>query len=143
MLIITNIRNLFKTLIFLLFIFSLCGCNYISQQYRNMMNHPLQGEILSPSEIPENSVVTISLSSVGALNLVENNISNYQIKIEERGKTINFVLYLDDEVINTPKPLGLSVRIEKNGELLMMSKNIVTLPQNLSEKISIPVITIH
>lgn len=134
------VTNIFKPFLFLLFVFSLCGCNYISQQYRSLINHQLQGEIYAQSEIPENSLVTISLHSVDGLNLVENNISNYQITTEESSKIINFVIYLSDEIINSPKHLELSIRIEKDGELLMMSQNITSLPKNLSEKLSIPVI---
>lgn len=136
------VTNIFKPF-FLLFIFSLCGCNYISQQYRSLTNYQLQGEIYAQSEIPENSLITISLNSVDGLSSVKNNVSNYQITTEGSSKIINFVIYLADELVYTTKPVELSIRIEKDGELLMMSQNMTSLSKNLSEKLSIPVIKTH
>ncbi|MEQ4676053.1 hypothetical protein ABN063_15940 [Providencia vermicola] len=139
MLIIGTLNKIYKPLISLFFISTLLGCSYLPKAIQNSSNHQLQGVIYSPSIIPENSEITISISPIDTLLSPTENLLNYQLRSKDADKTIDFKINLLENTAKNMEKLGISIRIEKNSELIMMSNKITKLPDNLSEKITLTV----
>ncbi|HGN1706447.1 TPA: hypothetical protein ACKRTE_002320 [Providencia rettgeri] len=141
MLIIKILSKTYRYLFTLLFISTLLGCSYFPKSFLSNTSNQLQGEIYSQSIIPENSEITLSISPINALVSPEKRLLNYQLHTKEANKVISFEINLLDEIINNTTQLGISIRVEKNGELVMMSNKITELPRNLSEKIKLSVVS--
>ncbi|MGG4609553.1 YbaY family lipoprotein [Providencia sp. Me31A] len=142
MLIIKTLSEICKFLFPILFISALLGCSYFPKNILGNTTNQLQGEIFSQSIIPENSEITLSISPINTLTSPENNLLNYQLHTKEANKKIKFKINLIEKTINNRIKLGISIRIEKNGELIMMSNKITELPRNVSEKIILSVVSI-
>ncbi|MGF7482457.1 hypothetical protein [Providencia sp. SP181] len=137
--IIITLKKIYKPLFSLLFISTLLGCSYFPKVLQISSSHQLQGVIYSPSIIPDNSEITISISPIDASLSPTENLLNYQLRSKGANKTINFEINLPEKVANSTAKLGISIRIEKNSELIMMSNKITKLPDDLSEKITLTV----
>lgn len=135
MLIIRTLNKIYKPLFSLLFISTLLGCSYFPKAIQNSSSYQLQGVIYSPSIIPENSEITISISPIDTLLSPTENLLSYQLHSKNANKSIKFKINLLEKVVKNTTKLGISVRIEKNGELIMMSNKITELTDNLSEEI--------
>ncbi|GAB1439403.1 hypothetical protein MASR2M36_21740 [Providencia sp.] len=142
MLIIKILNKTYKSLFSLLLISTLLGCSYFPKNLFSNTKNQLQGEIHSQSIIPENSKITLSISPINTLASAKENLLNYQLYTKEANKVISFKIDLLDEIANKVAILGISIRVEKNGELIMMSNKITELPRNFSEKVTLPLISI-
>lgn len=140
MIIIKTLSKIYKPLFSLLFISTLLGCSYFPKNFLSSPDNQLQGEIYSQSIIPENSEVTLSISPVDTSASPKESLLNYQLNTNEASKVISFKLDLLEELVNNAPKLGISIRVEKKGELVMMSNKVTELPRNLSEKIKLSVI---
>lgn len=139
MLIIETLRKIYKPLFSLLLVFTLLGCSNFSKSRLINTNNQLQGEIYSQSIIPENSEITLSISPIGTLISPKESLLNYQLHTKEANRVISFKINLRDDTVKNFSNLGISIRVEKNGELIMMSNKITNLPRSLSEKITLSV----
>ncbi|APC09902.1 hypothetical protein NQ837_003712 [Providencia rettgeri] len=139
MLIIKALRKAYKSLLPILFISTLLGCSYFPKNFLSNTDHQLQGEIYSQSIIPENSEITLSISPIDTLASPKESLLNYQLHTNEASKVISFKLDLLEEFVNNAPNLGISIRVEKNGELILMNNKVTELPRNLSEKITLSV----
>ena len=54
-------------------------------------------------------------------------------------RTVNFSINLPEKISAKNRYFGLSIRIEKNGELLMMSNQITPLNKDSSDRLSLRV----
>ncbi|HBO23386.1 MULTISPECIES: YbaY family lipoprotein [unclassified Providencia] len=133
--------NTLKNNIFLLFIFMttciLSGCHTPLSTYfiADTAQH-IKGNIYSHSiDIPENSTITLSLTSIEQNdNHAKSNI-DYSFRTQSAGRSISFAIKLPEELIINQSKLGISVRIEKEGELIMMSSKIIPITENFSDNL--------
>lgn len=140
MLTINMFNHLLKPLSILLFISLFSGCGNFSKNMRINNSYNFQGEVYSQGYIPENSKIILSISQLDSRDFNSN--YNYQINTKEISRTILFKINIPDDVINNPKLFGISVRVEKENELIMMTNNLISLPRDLSEKLAVPVLPI-
>ncbi|EKT60585.1 YbaY family lipoprotein [Providencia rettgeri] len=111
-------------------------------------SHPptyhINGNVYSHSyDIPKDATVTLSLTSI---QQNENNAKSnldYSFKTQNTGRSIAFTVALPEEFQSKRYTLGMSARIEKDGELIMMSNKLSPIPENLSEIVLLPVAAIQ
>ncbi|WP_369309463.1 hypothetical protein [Providencia rettgeri] len=143
MLLFNIFKNLFKPFFTLLTVNLLFGCSYFSKHIQNSHQYRLQGEIHSQTYIPEKSDITLSISSMDTPNSMANNHYNFHFQTKENSRHVSFAINLPHTIANTPQTLGVSVRVEKENKLVMMSHKFISIPKNLSEKMSIPITSLQ
>ena len=122
----------------------LSACNSTLMNYfTHTPTYNINGNIYSHSyDIPENATITLSLTSI---QQNENNAKSnldYSFKTKSAGRSITFTVALPEEFQSKRYTLGMSARIEKDGELVMMSNKLSPIPENLSEVVLLPMTAI-
>ncbi len=134
-------NHLLRPIISLIFVSLLFGCANLNQNIKSKFN--IKGDVYSQStDIPENSDITLSITKLDITHSIKNSF-DFHFKTTETNRTVSFSVNLSDELVNSSHQLDASVRIEKEGELIMMSNKIIEIPMNYSEKLSLPVIPIQ
>ncbi|AXH63290.1 MULTISPECIES: YbaY family lipoprotein [Providencia] len=130
-------------IIFMTFMLSACS-NTLMNYFTHTPTYHISGNIYSHSyDIPENAIVTLSLTSIQQNeNSAKSNL-DYSFKTQSTGRSIAFTVTLPEEFQSKRYTLGMSARIEKDGELIMMSNKLSPIPENLSEVVLLPVSTIQ
>ncbi|BBG60751.1 Uncharacterised protein [Providencia rustigianii] len=131
-----------KNSLFLIFILVsslfLLACNTPLNKSKNTFN--LRGDIYSQSiDIPADALITLSVSSLNGTDYTEKSHYDYSFTTRKAGRTVNFSINLPEELLNQDRYFGLSVRVEVQGELLMMSNQIIPVIRNSSERLSLRV----
>lgn len=138
--------NTLKKSINLLFIFAfiglLFGCSQFSKNRIPDSYHSLEGDIYSHTNIPDNAEITLSISPLDMISS-NNETYNYHFKTNKVSRAVYFKANIPEHIMISKKPLGISVRIEKDEALIMMTNKIVPLPLLFSEKISLPVLSMQ
>ncbi|HHR6080800.1 TPA: YbaY family lipoprotein [Providencia alcalifaciens] len=116
----------------------LFACNNPVNQSRNTFN--IQGDIYSQSiDIPNDALITVSVTPINGNSYSEKSHYDYTLITRKSTRTVNFSIKLPESLLTQGHYFGLSVRVEKNGELLMMSNQITPLNRNTSERLSLKV----
>ncbi|EMT6576412.1 MULTISPECIES: YbaY family lipoprotein [Providencia] len=130
-------------ILFITFMLSACSNNLMDYFTQNPTYH-INGNIYSHSyDIPEDATITLSLTSI---QQNENNAKSnldYSFKTQNSGRSIAFTVALPEEFESKRYTLGMSARVEKEGELIMMSNKLSPVPENLSEIVLLPVAAIQ
>ncbi len=137
-----NIFNhLLRPIFTLMFISLLFGCTNLTKNTKAKFN--IKGDIYSQSkDIPENSDITLSITTLDITHSSQNSF-DYYLRTIEANHLISFAIILPNELVNSTQKLGISVRVEKEGELIMMSNKLIEISMNYSGKLSLPVISIQ
>ncbi|WP_447858471.1 hypothetical protein [Enterobacter ludwigii] len=128
-------------LLFLPFFILLASCTQSNSNRGYENGHSIDGVIINQrSTIPENSLVTLSVSAEKQKGEKAYTLHEYTLITHTEKHIIPFTLQLSNELSLFPLPLTITVRIEKDRELIMMSDTITTLPHQSGEKITLSVI---
>ncbi|ELZ5940485.1 MULTISPECIES: YbaY family lipoprotein [Providencia] len=138
-----NRNNKFISSIYLLLlVIFLSGCTKNVTESKNNKLSIIEGTIQSKSiDIPNDSLVTLSLSPIGKNENESITSDNFQFKTKKSGRFLAFKIRLSSEMNKLKSQLGLSARIEKDNQLIMMSDTINPIPKSASGHVSITVIT--
>lgn len=118
----------------------LSGCTLTTSNSRNYNGDYIQGNIQSNNKIiPENVKITLSLSQNKASGEKEFTLHEYNFVTQTKSLTIPFRLQLPNELSLSSQPLNISVRVEKEGQLIMMSDKLTPLLRQSSEKLLLTV----
>jgi len=138
--------NILKKIIHLSFILAfislLLGCNQLSKIIMLDLSHSLEGNIYSHTNIPDNAEITLSISPL-EMNISSNDTYSYHFKTNTTNRAVYFKMNIPEHIMIIKVPLGISVRIEKNKELIMMTNKITPLPLSFSEKMLLPVLSMQ
>lgn len=131
-----------KSILHSIFILACClflfACNNPINKNRNTFN--IQGDIYSQSiDIPSDALITVSVTPINGNSYSEKSHYDYTMTTRKSARTVNFSINLPESLLAQGHYFGLSVRVEKKGELLMMSNQITQLNQSKSERISLKV----
>lgn len=131
-----------KNILHSLFILTCClflfACSNPINQKENTFN--IRGDIYSQShDIPGEALVTLSVTEINGNSYSEKSHYDYTMTTRKPSRTVNFSINLPDKILNQNRYFGLSIRIEKNGELLMMSNQITPLNKDSSDRLSLRV----
>lgn len=136
-------KNLIFLLCLLIFTTYLSGCSkhFMVHQDRNNFIE-LEGYVYAKTiDIPSDSMVTLSITP---MSMVENSSapnSDYQFITKNTGRSAEFRISVPKYLYDKTEQLGISARVEKNNELIMMSDRIIPIPKNSMEKIVLTVIS--
>lgn len=136
-----NTRKKFYSHFFILFLaLFLSGCTHLAGINGNHNGDYLQGSIQSSHrELPENATITLSITQHKASGGKERLLQEYRIVTPQRSLTIPFRLQLSNELSLSSQPLNISVRVEKEGELIMMSDKLTPFLHQPGEKLILTV----
>ena len=131
-----------KNILHSLFILTCClflfACNNPINKKENTFN--IQGDIYSQShDIPGEALVTLSVTEINGNSYSEKSHYDYTMTTRKPSRTVNFSINLPEKISAKNRYFGLSIRIEKNGELLMMSNQITPLNKDSSDRLSLRV----
>ncbi|HHA0034269.1 TPA: hypothetical protein ACOEXB_000924 [Yersinia enterocolitica] len=133
-------RNSYSFYLILFLSLVLSGCTLPTDNNRNYNGDYIQGNIKSNNKIiPENVKITLSLSQNKASGEKEYTLHEYSFMTQTKSLTIPFRLQLPNELSLTSQPLNISVRVEKEGELIMMSDRLTPLLRQSGEKLLLTV----
>lgn len=134
-----HILHYFRYL-FVLSVLILSGCTHPSDTGKDQHDNFLQGSIKSYNgKIPENATVTLSLTQSKAPGEKENILYEYNLVTKMENLTIPFRIQLPDRLSLLSQPTKISIRVEKEGEIIMMSDALTLLPRNPGERLLLPV----
>lgn len=142
MLFINTLKKYINILFILAFVGLLFGCSQFSQNRLLDSDYRLEGDIYSHANIPDNAEITLSISPLDIVSS-NNETYSYHFKTNKVSRVVYFKANIPDHLMTNKKPLGISVRIEKDEALIMMTNKIVPLPLLSSEKISLPVLSMQ
>ncbi|MGE4802343.1 hypothetical protein AB8989_18415 [Yersinia hibernica] len=136
-----NTRKNFYSHCFILFLaLFLSGCSHLAGITGSHNGDYLQGNIQSShGEIPENATITLSITQSKAAGGKELSLQEYSIVTPKESLTIPFRLQLPNELSLSSQPLNISVRVEKEGELIMMSDRLTPFLRQPGEKLILTV----
>ncbi|HDL6961235.1 TPA: YbaY family lipoprotein [Yersinia enterocolitica] len=118
----------------------LSGCTLLTENSRDYDGDYILGNIRSNNKtIPENVKITLSLSQNKASGEKEFTLHEYSFMTQTKSLTIPFRLQLPNELSFSSQPLNISVRVEKEGELIMMSDKLTPLLRQSGEKLLLTV----
>lgn len=131
-----------KPILHSIFILACClflfACKNPISQSRNTFN--IQGDIYSQSiDIPSEALITFSVTPINGNSYSEKSHYDYTFTTRKSARTVNFSINLPESLLTQGHYFGLSVRVEKKGELLMMSNQIAPLNQATSARLSLKV----
>ncbi|UBX50505.1 YbaY family lipoprotein [Providencia alcalifaciens] len=131
-----------KNILHFIFILACClflfSCNNPINQNRNGFN--IQGDVYSQSiDIPNDALITISVTPINGNSYSEKSHYDYTLTTRKSTRTVNFSINLPESLLTQGHYFGLSVRVEKKGELLMMSNQVTPLNQSTPERLSLKV----
>ncbi|HHR6130456.1 TPA: YbaY family lipoprotein [Providencia alcalifaciens] len=131
-------RNILHSIFILACCLFLFACNNPINKNRNTFN--IQGDIYSQSiDIPNNALITVSVTPINGNSYSEKSHYDYTLTTRKSARTVNFSINLPESLLTQGHYFGLSVRVEKNGELLMMSNQVTPLNQSTSARLSLKV----
>jgi len=142
MLFINTFKKYINILFILAFVGLLFGCSQFSKNRLPDSDYSIEGDIYSNTNIPDNAEITLSISPL-EMNVSNNEAYSYHFKTNKISRAVYFKANIPDHIAMSKKPLGISVRIEKDEALIMMTNKIVPLPLLSSEKISLPVLSMQ
>ncbi|HHL2560669.1 TPA: hypothetical protein ACQ31I_002578 [Yersinia enterocolitica] len=118
----------------------LSGCTLPADNSRNYNGDYILGNIRSTNKIiPENVKITLSFSQNKASGEKEFTLHEYSFVTQTKSLTIPFRLQLPNELSFSSQPLNISVRVEKEGELIMMSDKLTPFLRQSGEKLLLTV----
>lgn len=124
----------------LLSLMILSGCTHLSNIGKEQSDDYLQGSIKSyHGEIPENSTVTLSLTQSKTPGEKENIFYEYSLVTQTENLTIPFRMQLPNRLSLLPQQTKISIRIEKEGEIIMMSDELTQIPHQPGELLALTV----
>lgn len=133
-------KNSYSYYLILFLSLVLSGCTLPTSNSHNYNGDYIQGNIQSNNKIiPENVKITFSLSQNKASGEKEYTLHEYSFMTQTKSLTIPFRLQLPNELSLTSQPLNISVRVEKEGELIMMSDRLTPLLRQSGEKLLLTV----
>ncbi|WP_145932191.1 hypothetical protein [Yersinia bercovieri] len=116
----------------------LSGCTHLTDLSKEQNTYYLQGNIQNLNgKIPENARITLSVTQNKAAGEKELTFREYIILTKMESRKIPFRLPLQNELSSLPHQLSVSVRVEKEGELIMMSDKLTPLTYQPDEKITL------
>lgn len=131
-------RNILHSIFILACCLFLFSCNNPINQNRNGFN--IQGDVYSQSiDIPNDALITISVTPINGNSYSEKSHYDYTLTTRKSTRTVNFSINLPESLLTQGHYFGLSVRVEKKGELLMMSNQVTPLNQSTPERLSLKV----
>lgn len=124
---------------FILFIaLILSGCTHLTELSKNPKGYYLQGNIHNfHGKIPENATITLSVTQNKIAGEKEITFREYIILTKTESRKIPFLLPLQNELSSLPNQLSVSVRVEKEGKLIMMSDKLTPLTYQPDEKLTL------
>ncbi|EKT60876.1 hypothetical protein [Providencia sneebia] len=90
------------------------------------------------NNIPKDSIIILSIAPFQQEG--NHSIHDYRIITKTANSSIAFHLFFPKSLLDEKNNLGISIRVERNNKIIMMSKNIIPLPRNFSEKIYLDII---
>lgn len=137
-LVIKNQRLILSLCLLMLTIY-LSGCsNHPIVRQNNTFQ--LVGHIYSKAiDIPSESIITLSLTSMRAEGDIKPHNLDYKFINQKARRTAEFEIKVPKNFYETTEQLGISARVEKNKELLMMSDKIIPLSKKRSDNIVLTV----
>ena len=134
-------QRLILTLCLLMLTTYLSGCSnhpIVRQNSNNTLR--LVGHIYSKAiDIPSESIITLSLTSMRAEGDIKPHNLDYKFINQKARRTAEFEIKVPKNFYETTEQLGISARVEKNNELLMMSDEIIPLSKKRSDNIVLTV----
>lgn len=131
-----------KNILHSIFILSCClflfACKNPINKTNNTFN--IQGDIYNSShDIPADTLITLSLTPINENSYSEKSHYDYTLTTRKSARTVNFSINLPESLLTQGHYFGLSVRVEKKGELLMMSNQVTPLSQSTPARLSLRV----
>lgn len=131
-----------KPILHSIFILACClflfACKNPINKTNNTFN--IQGDIYNSShDIPADALITLSITPINEKSYSEKSHYDYTFTTRKSARTVNFSINLPESLLTQGHYFGLSVRVEKKGELLMMSNQIAPLNQATSARFSLKV----
>ncbi|WP_145520428.1 hypothetical protein [Yersinia mollaretii] len=116
----------------------LSGCTHLTELSQNQKTHYFQGNIQNlHGKIPENATITLSVTQNKIAGEKEIPFREYIILTKTESRKIPFLLPLQNELSSLPNQLSVSVRVEKEGKLIMMSDKLTPLTYQPDEKLTL------
>ncbi|CNK33275.1 Uncharacterised protein [Yersinia mollaretii] len=116
----------------------LSGCTHLTELSQNQKAYYLQGNIQNfHGKIPENATITLSVTQNKIAGEKEIPFREYIILTKTESRKIPFLLPLQNELSSLPNQLSVSVRVEKEGKLIMMSDKLTPLTYQPDEKLTL------
>lgn len=131
-----------KSILHSIFILACClflfACKNPIINTNNTFN--IQGDIYNSShDIPADALITLSLTPINENSYSEKSHYDYTLTTRKSTRTVNFSINLPESLLTQGHYFGLSVRVEKKGELLMMSNQVTPLSQSTPTRLSLKV----
>ncbi|MEQ5185342.1 YbaY family lipoprotein [Providencia rettgeri] len=131
-----------KNILHSIFILTCClflfACKNPINNTNNTFN--IQGDIYNSShDIPADALITLSLTPINENSYSEKSHYDYTLTTRKSARTVNFSINLPESLLTQGHYFGLSVRVEKKGELLMMSNQVTPLSQSTPTRLSLKV----
>ncbi|MEQ5127794.1 YbaY family lipoprotein [Providencia alcalifaciens] len=131
-----------KSILHSIFILACClflfACKNPINNTNNTFN--IQGDIYNSShDIPADALITLSLTPINENSYSEKSHYDYTLTTKKSARTVNFSINLPESLLTQGHYFGLSVRVEKKGELLMMSNQVTPLSQSTPTRLSLKV----
>lgn len=131
-----------KSILHSIFILACClflfACKNPINNTNNTFN--IQGDIYNSShDIPADALITLSLTPINENSYSEKSHYDYTLTTRKSTRTVNFSINLPESLLTQGHYFGLSVRVEKKGELLMMSNQVTPLSQSTPTRLSLKV----
>ncbi|CNJ23824.1 hypothetical protein HB991_15290 [Yersinia mollaretii] len=116
----------------------LSGCTHLTELSKDQKTYYIQGNIQSlHGKIPENTTITLSVTQNKMAGEKEYAFREYIILTKTESRKIPFLLPLQNELSSLPNQLSVSVRVEKEGKLIMMSDKLTPLTYQPDEKLTL------
>ncbi|MGL4487411.1 MAG: hypothetical protein ACRCUG_10715 [Yersinia sp. (in: enterobacteria)] len=132
--------NFYSYYFILLLILLLSGCGHFKGTNNSYNDNYIHGNIKSNNKkIPENVKITISISHNKVSGEKEHTLYEYSFMTHAKSITIPFLLQMPNELPSSIHPLNISVRVEKEGELIMMSDKLTPFLRQSGEKLLLTV----
>ncbi|MTC69488.1 YbaY family lipoprotein [Providencia sp. wls1914] len=131
-----------KNILHSIFILACClflfACKNPINKTNNTFN--IKGDIYNSShDIPADALITLSLTPINENSYSEKSHYDYTLTTRKSARTVNFSINLPESLLTQGHYFGLSVRVEKKGELLMMSNQVTPLSQSTPTRLSLKV----
>ncbi|MEY0232903.1 hypothetical protein [Providencia manganoxydans] len=138
-----NNRNMLLTVCVFLLVTFLSGCSKHFIEHRNKNNFiELEGYIYAKNiDIPNDAVITLSITPMLIPENSNAPSSDYQFITKDIGRSAEFRISVPKYLYEKTELFGISARVEKNNELIMMSDKITPISKNSMEKIVLTVIS--
>lgn len=130
-------KNYFRCLILFITV-TLSGCAHISEMGLSNKGSYIEGNIQNFNQkIPEDATVTLSVTQSKMAGEKEFPFRDYIFLTQSESKKIPFRLALHNELSSLSHQLSISVRVEKDGKLIMMSEKLTPLTHQPDKKLTL------